>query len=105
MDALCALSMLCRRRVRRMARRGALAQELLPFVWRASGDGATGGQGSGAPAVALVRLLPDAMALSENRLPVLRPPGRLRARGRGGRRGERAAHRLLRRVSRLSQDL
>jgi ferredoxin len=69
--------------LRDVARRGALAPQLLPDVWRAARDGAVDRQGSREAAIPLVRLLQDALAVPTDLLPVLRQPGRTPAVGRG----------------------
>ena len=57
--------------LRRLARRGAVASQVLPDVRIAARDGPTGRRRPRAQAPALVRLLRHALAVQANRLPVL----------------------------------
>ena len=58
-------------RLRRLARRGAVASQVLPDVRIPARDGAAGRRRPRAHAPALVRLLRHALAVQANRLPVL----------------------------------
>ena len=58
-------------RLRRLARRGAVASQVLPDVRIPARDGPAGRRRSRAHASALVRLLRHALAVQANRLPVL----------------------------------
>ena len=60
-----------RARLRQLARRGAVASQVLPDLRIVAGDGATRRRRTRAPASAVVRLLRHALAVQAHRLPVL----------------------------------
>src|SRR5258708_7725884 len=58
--------------LRRLARRGTMASQILPHVWIPAGDGPAGGRRSRPLAAPLLWLLQHVLAISANWLPLLR---------------------------------
>jgi hypothetical protein len=93
-----------RRCVRPVARRGAMASQLLPDLRVGAGHGSAHRRRPRTPAVSLLRRLPLAVALPPDPVPVLRE--RLAAaRGPGGPGRSGSPDRLLRGVPGISEDL
>src|SRR5262249_43969268 len=92
------------RRVRALARRGALAARRLSDLRLAAGDGAPRRRGARPPAPPRLRLLRDAPALPPRRVPLL-GEGLASSLGRRDRGRRRPAARLVRGVPRLPEDL
>lgn len=92
-------------RLQSLARRGAVASQILPYVRILACDVPTGRRRPRAHASALVRLLRNALAIPANWVPLLRNRGWPSALGTGDRRRETPANRLLSILQGLPQNL
>lgn len=105
LDCAVPVSQTCSACVQKLARRRMLAAQLLPDLRIIPDHGSTGRCGSGTLTAPVMRLLQNAVALSANRVRVLRELRRSAAGSARRRRRKRSEDRLLRGLWRLSQNL